>query len=125
MRASKLSEAERYIMNKFWLHGAMYSDELAGLVAEKGWKTTTLLTFLSRLAAKEMLTVEKKGKANRYIPAVTQSAYRREEGMMFLDERYGGSAKDFLAAIVDGKGLTKADITELRQWLSEQEDENA
>lgn len=116
-----MSDAEAYIMRAFWAHGAMKTDELSRLVAEKEWKPTTLLTFLSRLVAKGMLAAEKQGKANLYRPRVTLEQYRRDESRAFLDEMYGGSAKDFLACLVDGQGLSSTDLDELRQWLQAQE----
>lgn len=122
----KMSDAERYIMGCFWDRGSMKSDELASMVIEKGWKQTTLLTFLSRLAAKGMLQVEKRGKANLYTPLVSEEEYLNMESRQFLDEMYGGSAKNFLAAMIDSRGLTKEDIGELREWLNRQEvDEDA
>ena len=117
----RLSEAELYIMRLFWQHGPMKSDDLASLVAERTWKSTTLLTFLSRLAAKEMLRVEKQGKSNCYHPLLSEQEYLRREGKVFLDQLYGGSARDFLAAMVDSRGITESDLTELKAWLSQQE----
>ena len=76
----RLSEAEYAIMQQFWEEGPMGSDGLAALAAARGWKPTTLLTFLSRLAAKGMLAVEKKGKSNLYRPLVGRAAYQGDEG---------------------------------------------
>lgn len=121
MGDGKLSEAEGYIMRMFWAHGAMKTDELSRLVAEKGWKPTTLLTFLSRLVAKGMLAAEKQGKSNLYRPLVEREAYRRDEGRAFLDELYDGSAKDFIACLVGGRGLSAAEVGELKAWLDTQE----
>lgn len=116
-----LPESERYIMQWFWQHGAMKSDELAQHVVDRGWKNTTLLTFLSRLASKGMLLVQKDGKANLYTPLVTEAEYLRQESRLFLNEMYGGSAKDFVAAMVSNQGLTEKDIAELKAWLDGQE----
>lgn len=117
----KMSDAERYVMGCFWSKGSMKSDEVASMVVEKGWKQTTLLTFLSRLAAKGMLRVDKKGKSNLYTPIVSEEEYLKIESRQFLDEMYAGSAKSFLAAMIDSRGLTKEDIGELREWLNSQE----
>lgn len=117
----RLSDAESYIMHCFWQHGPMKTDQLSRLVADRGWKPTTLLTFLSRLVSKGMLQAEKQGKANLYRPCVTLAEYQGREGRAFLDEVYGGSARDFLASMVNSKGLDAADIAELRSWLAGQE----
>ncbi|MFV0414649.1 MAG: BlaI/MecI/CopY family transcriptional regulator [Oscillospiraceae bacterium] len=118
-----LSEAEAFVMEHFWKKGPLKTEELAPLVAEKGWKSTTLLTFLSRLAAKGMLLVTRQGKANLYTPLVSRAEYQRAEGTAFLNQMYGGSAKNFLAAMVDTNGLTSKDIAELKLWLEQQEGE--
>lgn len=117
----KLSDAEMHIMRRFWASGPMKTDELAALVADRGWKPTTLLTFLSRLVAKGMLAAEKQGKSNLYTPRVSQQQYAQAEGRVFLDQVYGGSARDFLATMVEGQAISAEDLAEMRQWLNEQE----
>lgn len=120
MPEARLSEAEAYIMQLFWQHGAMKTEELSGLVAEKNWKPTTLLTFLSRLVGKGMLEAQKQGRANTYRPLVGLDEYRQGESRALLDELYGGSARDFIACLADGEGLSAGDLAELRAWLDEQ-----
>ncbi len=114
-----LSDAEHYIMQQFWAHGHMLREDVAVLVAEKNWKPTTLLTFLSRLVAKGMLTVEKHGKINHYTPIMDEAEYKRLEGKAFLDTQYAGSARDFIATMVDTKGLAQKDVDDLRNWLND------
>lgn len=121
MPEQSLSENELYIMEFFWDVGPMKSDQLAQHVAQKGWKPTTLLTFLSRLATKGLLQVQKNGKTNIYTPAVSKAEYQSREGRTFLNQLYGGSAKNFLSALVDAQGLSTQDIQELREWLDSQE----
>mgnify|MGYP003623975588 CR=1 FL=1 len=98
----------------------MGTEELGQLVQEKGWKPTTLLTFLSRLVAKGMLQAEKQGKSNLYRPLVTQTQYASGEGRSFLNELYGGSARDLLAAMVDGRAISTEEVAELKRGLDEQ-----
>ena len=116
-----LSDAELHIMSQFWNHGSMKTDQLALLVADRKWKPTTLLTFLSRLVAKGMLEVEKQGKSNLYHPLVSQKKYAQKEGRLFLDQLYRGSARDFLASMVEGRAISQEELAEMRQWLNEQE----
>ncbi len=121
MREQKLSEAEGYIMGWFWEKGEMKADDLAALVAARGWKRSTLLTFLSRLEDKGMLAVERRKKQNEYRPIVTRAAYQQAQSKVFLEDMYGGSAKDFLSAMVTSSGISKQELAELRRWLLEQE----
>lgn len=119
----KLSDAEMYIMRCFWAAGPMKTDELAAQVRERGWKPTTLLTFLSRLVAKGMLAAKKQGKSNLYRPLVSQQVYTQAESRVFLDQLYGGSARNFLAAMVEGRAISTQELAEMRQWLEEEEGE--
>ena len=118
-----LSEAELAIMRCFWQHGPMTTRKLSTFVADRNWKPTTLLTFLSRLVGKGMLAVQKQGKNNLYIPLVTQDAYQNAQGTTFLDEQYGGSAQAFLAAMVDARGISREELQALQSWLKEKEAE--
>lgn len=120
---NRLSDAEYAIMRWFWKKGPMTSKELAALVADKNWKPTTLLTFLARLAEKGMLAAEKQGKANLYRPLIGKNDYKKAQGSAFLEEQYGGSAKAFLAAMVDARGLSREELQELQAWLKEKEAE--
>lgn len=116
----KLSEAELYIMRCFWENGTMGTEALSELVAPRGWKPTTLLTFLSRLVKKDMLKVGKFGKTNVYSTLTTENDYKSSEGVTMLTQLYGGSARNFLAAMVQSDALSSKDINELRNWLNEQ-----
>ena len=120
MKRLELSEAEKYIMDQFWQHGAMTGNDVAKLVRQKGWKRTTLYTFLARLIQKGMLRVEKGESANTYVCNVTKESYGSELGRQFLEEMYGGRAKDFLASMITSSYLTQDDIHELQEWLVEQ-----
>ena len=118
----KMSEAEMEIMELIWrLPVPCTSAEIQKeLPAEKNWKPTTLLTFLSRLTEKGLLTVEKLGKQNFYSPLVTREEYLAAETRSFLDERHGGSLKSFIAALNSGERLSEGEIDELRRWLESQ-----
>lgn len=118
-----LSEAELFIMEQFWQAGAMGTAQLGEMLKPREWKPTTILTFLSRLVGKEMLAVEKQGKANRYSPLVSREEYNSKEGRIFLDSRYGGSATAFLAFMVNTRGISAQELKELRRWLDETEAE--
>ena len=120
MKTCELSDAEKYIMDKFWQYGTMSGIEVAKKVADKKWQRTTLYTFLSRLTAKEMIRAKKTDKVNVYVPLITKEDYQSMLGRRFLDEQYGGRAKDFLAAMVSGNHLSDDDIKELHDWLISQ-----
>ncbi len=118
----KMSEAEMEIMELVWkMTTPCTSAEIQKeLPADKNWKPTTLLTFLSRLVEKGLLTAEKQGKQNLYRPLVTREEYLASETRSFLDEMHGGSLSSFIAALSGGKKLTEDELCELRRWLESQ-----
>ncbi len=116
----RLSAAELEIMEQIWRLGRpVTAAELAQALADKGWKPTTLLTFLARMAGKGALTVEKKGKQNHYTACITSEEYRAGEAREVLTKYYSGSVKSMVAALYQDKALTSGELDELKAWLEE------
>ena len=124
MEKIALSNAEHYIMRQFWDKGTMSHEELTKLVQDKSWKRTTLHSFLSRLAKKGLLKIEKQGQINLFVPIVSLDEYQRSVGSQFLNEQFQGSAKNFFVSMAENKGLTKNDLDEIREWLITMEEED-
>jgi len=118
----KMSEAEMEIMELVWKMTVpcTSADIQRELPTDKNWKPTTLLTFLSRLVEKGLLSAEKQGKQNLYRPLVTREDYLAAETRSFLDELHGGSLRSFIAALSNGEKLSEDEIGELRRWLESQ-----
>ena len=114
----KMSEAEMEIMNEVWDCGgpASSADIQRRLSAVRPWKTTTILTFLSRLCEKGLLRIEREGRANAYIPLVSKEEYKQAETRAFLNEVHHGSVRSFFAALAGG-GMTAEEIEELKKWF--------
>ena len=114
----RLSEAELEIMEQIWKLGRpVMAAELAGPLQQKGWKPTTLLTFLARMVAKGALRVEKRGKQNLYTACVSSEQYRAAEAREMLTRLYSGNVKSMVAALYDGNALSGDQLAELRDWL--------
>ena len=119
---AKLSAAELEVMRHVWAaEGPVTCEALrASLAGEREWKTTTVLTFLSRLADKGMLTVTKRGRANLYAPAVSRRQYEGSETAQFLEEMHGGNVKRMVASLCEAGRLAPGELEELRAWLEAQ-----
>jgi len=117
----KISEAEREVMQIIWASGnPMTSAEILELMPpEREVKITTLLTFLTRLNEKGLLSYERKGKKNYYIPLITEKEYKKFESKSFLSNIHGGSIKSFIAALCDDGEISREEIEELKRWLSQ------
>ncbi len=119
----KISESEQEIMLAIWNAEdeksitASYLEEIFG--EEKGWKKTSILTFLSRLVEKGYLSCEKKGKTNFYQPLISYEKFSSKESKNILHKLYRNSLKNFVSALYDGEELSKQDVKELRDFLDE------
>lgn len=116
----KMSEAEMEIMEVIWDLPVPCTSAQIQQGVSKAWKPTTLLTFLTRLSEKGLLTVKKQGKQNLYAPAVSREAYLAQETRSFLSKIHGGSLRSFIAALGEGGKLSEEERNELREWLESQ-----
>lgn len=117
----RLSGAQLEIMREIWAAGEpLTCEELRQRLARgQEWKTTTVLTFLSRLTDKGMLTVTKRGRTNLYAARISEAEYRGEESAHFLEQMYGGSVKRMVAALCESGRMDPGELEELRGWLEE------
>lgn len=120
MELTKISDAEKEVMQIIWAAGSPVTsnDILEKLSEEKELKITTVLTFLSRLTEKGLLSTTKKGKKNYYSPRVSEVDYKKYESKSFLDTIHGGSIKSFIASLCDDE-ISPEEIEELKKWLAQ------
>lgn len=127
MEKNALSGAQLEIMQIIWKNGgSIMFSELSGELdrREKNWKTNTILTFLSRLAERGILTVKKQGRLNEYVAVMSESQYLAEQTRSFIDNVYGGSAKHLVSALLGQDYLSGNDYAELKAfWEGEQKNE--
>ena len=116
----RLSGAEWEIMEQIWqMEQPITAAELSERMRSKGWKPTTLLTFLTRMVAKGVLTVQKNGKQNLYTACFTSESYRASEAKELLEKLYSGNVKHMVAALYQDNTLTNEQLDELQEWLDE------
>lgn len=116
----RLPDSELEIMMIIWgLNGPVTRNQIeAGLEEGRSLSPTTILSFLSRLQEKGFLEVSKEGKNNVYHALISRDAYMQEESKNILKKLYKNSAKNFLAALYDGEGLSNEDLEELEQYIA-------
>lgn len=115
-----LTEAESAIMKKIWeLNSPVTSSVLMGYFSEeRGWKSQTVSTFLSRLGKKGFLSVKRCGAANEYTAVISESAYEQAGAREVIDRLYNGSVKNMIASLVDCGAISDEEMDELRNWFS-------
>ncbi len=123
----KMSESEQEVMRAVWaMGGSATSPALhAALLQSRDWKLNTVLTFLSRLAAKGLIRVDKQGRGrpSRYTAAMTEDEYKRAETAAFLGQVHGGSVQSLMTALCGEETPDAQTLAELKDWFLRLEQE--
>lgn len=124
MELPQISDSELELLRIIWANGGrvLFAQVMAELEAqEKEWKTNTVLTFLSRLVEKKMLSVKKQGRRNEYIALISEKDYAAHQTDAFLDRVYDGNVRGLVSALLSQNRLTAADLEELKQFWNGEE----
>lgn len=121
MKITKITEAEMEIMKIIWEENKEMTtaEILEKLPKENSWKTTTVMTLVTRLIEKNVLNVNKVGKLNHYSAKVTEEQYKAVQTDVFLDDMHNGSIKNFIATLYNSRKISKKDIADLKNWIKE------
>ena len=115
----KLPEAEFDVMAAVWEGtppvNTAYLMEKVG--KQKGWKASTLISFLVRLEDRGYITSEKRGKERYYTPVAAQEKYMQTVTEQFVKQYHGGSFVRLMDTLYRDKSLSESDIDELLEWL--------
>lgn len=115
-----ISESEWTVASVVWSEGGLTAVEIADrLPRTVQWKLKTVNTFLTRLVAKGVLTVERDGRAFRYQAQIPRERCVRAESESFLQRVFGGAAAPLLAHFCETADLSDEEIAELRRILKE------
>ena len=117
-----IGESELEIMKVLWKAGEPVNTQYINKAVEsKGWKRTTISTFLTRLVEKGAIESEKKGNMYYYSPIITRKEYRRSQTRSLIKSLYDGSVKDFAAALFEEDTFSENEIKDLRAIFGEEE----
>ncbi len=118
--AMRISEAESLVMEEFWKRGALYAeDAIAALSPSQGWQDRTVKTLLGRLLNKGALRAEQHGRRYLYIPVLKREEWVMEEGGTLFDRLFGGQLAPLVSHFSRHRGLSDADIAELKKLIGE------
>lgn len=121
----RLPESELDIMLVLW-NGTppMSRSEIEKIVnLKKNLAPTTILSLLTRLEAKNFVSIEKRGKLNLYTPLISQEEYQTHESQSVLEKLYGNSLKKFVTSLYRGRKINSEELQDLSDFLQELEDE--
>jgi len=115
----RLSETEMEVMLEIWqMDPPITVSRLLKIFNERReWKISTMSTILDRLIEKGYLTKKIEGKANIYMPTLTDNEYKSYETRMFIEKVHHGSLKSFVAALAGYEKMDKEDVDKMRSWF--------
>lgn len=113
------SDSELALMQIIWSAGgrARYAQIMAEL-AQSGrpWQKNTVITLLSRLVEKGLLSVNKLGRRNEYTAVVSEADYQASQTQALVNKLYAGSAKGLIATLIQQDLLSPEDYAELKRF---------
>lgn len=118
----RLPDSELEVMQAIWsCEPPVARTEISEILKDTHpMALTTLLTLLTRLSEKGFIKIQKEGRSARYIPLVEKKDYLAQQSRSFLQKVCGGSLPAFAAALCDS-GLTKEELSQLRELLERDE----
>ncbi len=115
-----IGEGELEIMKVIWkADKPIGSTAIGKAVEEKGWKRTTIATFLVHLVDKGAIAAERRGKAWYYTPLLTEREYRKSQVKNLVKNVFEGSARNLIVSLFEEKALSDSDIEELKSIFKE------
>ncbi len=120
----RLAEGEYRFATLVWENEPLSSGQLVRLAADAlGWKKSTTYTVLKKLCERSILQNE----GGVVTALVKQSAVQQQESTAVVDRTFGGSLPRFVAAFLNEKPISEAEVAEIRAILdaarTEQEDD--
>lgn len=116
-----MSATEFYILKYLWSREtpATFSEIMTHFNEEekKEWKKQTVNTFLTRLAQKGFLNIDKSGKRAIYIPSVSKKKYYEDYAQQIIEDSYEGSLKNFICAFTENHKLTSNEKEKLLTYV--------
>lgn len=117
----KLTEAQWAVMEVLWTGPCFSLKEIADrLKTVNGWSKNTVFTYLTRLAEKGMVTIDRSSD-KPYRAALSREACAREERSDLLKRVYGGAAGDLIAAFLKESSISPKEIQRLKKLLEDME----
>ena len=120
--AEKISGSELEVLKVLWEAGDALplTDIRQTLQGRFAWSDPTVKTLLRRLCDKGVVEQEKRN-VFYYRPLISQEAYNSWAAGDLVARLFSGSARNLVAALVRSKGLTEADVEELRAMFHAEE----
>ena len=123
----QMTETEYKFAELIWEEEPIGSGELVKQCAEKfGWKKSTTYTEIKRLTQNGVLKNENlcengifKNENAIVSSVLNKEEYHRAQGEAFVEKAYGGSLPKMIAAFIQSKKLSAAQIAEIEAMIED------
>lgn len=117
-----LSEREWTVLGVLWeTDGAELGTVVNKLSPKTRWSRNTVLTYLTRMEKKGLVTIDKSVTPHIYRAACDRESCRRGERKSFLENVYSGSAGDLIAAFLKEEQISQKELEKLKKLIDEME----
>lgn len=117
----RLTDAEWEVLEVLWSGERFALGEIASaLHGSKGWNKNTVYTYLTRMAAKGLVEIDR-SHAKPYSAAVTRDECADQERKKLLNRVYNGAAGDMIAAFLRETHISHEEAERLKKLLDDME----
>lgn len=118
-----IGEAELEIMKILWREDKPLNTQFINKAVEsKGWKRTTISTFLTRLSQKGAVSGVKEGNTFYYEALISEKEYKQSMTKNLITNLFSGSVSSFAASLFEDESLSQSDIEELKSLILSKEE---
>ncbi len=118
----KLSEREWTVLGALWETGGAELGTIVNILfPETGWNRNTVLTYLTRMESKGLVSIDKEVSPHIYYAMIDRESCQKQERQSFLNRVYSGSAGDLIAAFLKEETISAEDRARLKRLLDEME----
>ncbi len=116
----QMTDAEMKFAELIWQEAPIGSGELVKrCLKEFEWKKSTTYTFLKKLCEQGIFKNE-----NAVVEAVvSREDYLQRRGEEFVERAYGGSFPKMIAAFIESRRLSRAQIEEIAKMIEDYKEE--
>ncbi len=117
----EIGDAELEVMTVLWDEGPCTVRQVMKSLHESGRRVayTTVLTFLTRLAQKGIVSSDKASIAYIYRAAVTRERVRRSRLKTLMSQLYDGEAAPLVLQLMKTQKFSKDEVTALRELIKQ------
>ena len=114
-----LGDAELEVLKVLWDHGPMTVREVLGVLEGLGrdWAYTTVLTMMTRLEAKGVVSANKDGPAYVYRPKVSRDRVVKDRVQGLVEQLFGGTASPLVLALMQSERFSPKELAEFRALI--------